>query len=114
MAKQTDRKDRYLNAGAGAGLIRVEVLVPPEGRETILKEAGKLRSAHRHTYAWNDHLEALFQEALARFGTRCLWNAKPTKSIEGIRVIVDRLRKYGGMDAWRLAAEIKKELPDAS
>lgn len=43
----SDRIKRYKTTGAGAGLARVEVLVPPEGREQILKLARDLRVTHR-------------------------------------------------------------------
>lgn len=31
-------------------------------------------------------------------------------TMDGMRVIVDRLRRYGGMEAWRLASEIEEKL----
>jgi len=43
------RQARYKTAGAGADLVRVEVLVPPSGRESILKNAEALRLSHRAT-----------------------------------------------------------------
>jgi hypothetical protein len=56
------------------------------------------------------HLAALYDEAMARFGARCLWNAAPSRSVEGLRVVTDRLRRYGGMDAWRLESRITADL----
>jgi hypothetical protein len=41
------RQARYKTAGAAADLVRVEVLVPPSGRESILKSAETLRRDHR-------------------------------------------------------------------
>lgn len=41
------RQQRYLSEGAGAGLIRVETLVPADGREAILKLASRLRREAR-------------------------------------------------------------------
>lgn len=41
------RQQRYLKEGAGAGLVRVETLVPPDGRDAILKLASRLRRAAR-------------------------------------------------------------------
>ena len=46
MAKQ-DRQRRYKTTGAAADLIKVETLVPPEGREQILRLAARLRAEHR-------------------------------------------------------------------
>lgn len=41
------RQQRYLNEGAGAGLVRVETLVPAEGRDEILRLASRLRREAR-------------------------------------------------------------------
>lgn len=46
MAKR-DRQERYKRAGGAAGLVKVETLVPPEGRERILKLAAELRAEYR-------------------------------------------------------------------
>jgi hypothetical protein len=46
MAKRK-RQQRYLKEGAGAGLIRVETLVPVDGRDAILKLASRLRRQAR-------------------------------------------------------------------
>jgi hypothetical protein len=95
---------RYRVAGAGAGLVRVEVLVPPEGGNAIINEAARIRAAHRG--GMTASLAQLYDEAVDRFGARCLWNAAPSRSTEGLVVVADHLRRYGGMDAWRLAARL--------
>jgi hypothetical protein len=46
MAKRK-RQQRYLNEGAGAGLVRVETLVPADGRDAILRLASRLRREAR-------------------------------------------------------------------
>jgi hypothetical protein len=46
MAK-AHRQHRYLTSGAGAGLVPVETLVPPEGRQAILRLAARLRKTAR-------------------------------------------------------------------
>jgi hypothetical protein len=46
MAKRK-RQQRYFKEGAGAGLVRVETLVPADGRDAILKLASRLRRAAR-------------------------------------------------------------------
>jgi hypothetical protein len=46
MAKRK-RQQRYLNEGAGAGLVRVETLVPADGRKAILRLASRLRREAR-------------------------------------------------------------------
>jgi hypothetical protein len=42
-----DRVKRYKSTGGGVGLVRVEVLVPTEDREEILKLAAELRRQRR-------------------------------------------------------------------
>jgi hypothetical protein len=59
-------------------------------------------------------LTELFAEAVARYRTQCLWNMDPQASPEGLHFIAKRLRKYGGMDAWRLAGRIERSLADAA
>ena len=44
-----DRVRRYKSTGGGVGLVRVEVLVPTEDREEILKLAADLRRQRRET-----------------------------------------------------------------
>ncbi|OIR02055.1 hypothetical protein GALL_159130 [mine drainage metagenome] len=46
MAKR-DRQERYKTSGAAADLVKVETLVPPQGRAQILALAAKLRDEHR-------------------------------------------------------------------
>jgi hypothetical protein len=60
--------------------------------------------------AFSVELQKLHTEAISRFGAQCLWNASPSQTMDGMRVIVDRLRRYGGMEAWRLATEIEEKL----
>lgn len=108
------RTDRYRSEGAGAGLIRVEVLVPSEGRSAILEQAARLRAEHRRRAIWNERLERLHTKAVETFGTQCLWNIKASKTQNGMRVVANSLRAQGGMDAWRLAAEIREELANAA
>jgi hypothetical protein len=63
----------------------------------------------RQPIVWTDRLDALHDEAMRRFGARCLWNARPSKSPDGMTVIAALWRRDGGMDAWRLAASIRVE-----
>lgn len=67
--------------------------------------------AHRRL---NAELDALYQEAVKQFGTGCLWNVRPSATPRGMKVIATQLRKYGNMDAWRLAGKITKELQHAA
>jgi hypothetical protein len=59
-------------------------------------------------------LASLFVEAVTKYREQCLWNIDPQVSPQGLTVIVLRLRKYGDMDAWRLAGRIERSLADAA
>lgn len=69
-----ERIQRYKTEGAAAGLARVEVLVPPEGRGQILKLAARLRSEHRsakaaraiNAEAVNDRAKLIMHRLIAR------------------------------------------------
>ena len=69
-----ERIQRYRNTGAAAGLVRVEVLVPPETRGRILSLAEQLRSKFRHANALrsvnaervNDRAKLIIHRLLAR------------------------------------------------
>lgn len=109
-----ERTARYKSSGGAAGLIRVEVLVPPEGRARILDLAARIRAEHRGKASPRPELSALFDEAVTRYGARCLWNIRPRKTPEGMMVIANKLRQHGDMNAWKLASRIKEELSNAS
>ena len=69
-----ERIRRYKTTGAGADLTRVEVLVPPEGRERIVTLAKQLRDEHRRTKAFravnaeqvNDRAKLMIHRLIAR------------------------------------------------
>lgn len=46
-----ERQKRYRTTGAGASLVKVETLVPPEGRAEILRLAARLRKRVRRSAA---------------------------------------------------------------
>ena len=50
---------------------------------------------------WGAEHDALYDEALRRFGARCLWNAKPGRTLDGLRAVARRLKTYGDMAACR-------------
>ncbi|BCB21993.1 hypothetical protein OCUBac02_48870 (plasmid) [Bosea sp. ANAM02] len=68
----------------------------------------------RHQDPWTPDHERWYQEAIERYGAMCLWNAKPQRTIAGLRVIIERLKTYGDMPAWKLALSISEFLGDAS
>ena len=60
----------FADMGGGAGLDRVEVLVPPSGRAEILAHASRLREDFRR----NNELRSLYDRALQSYGARILDN----------------------------------------
>jgi len=53
------------------------------------------------------NIENMVSMAIDRFSSSCFWNVKIPTSIEAsLPLVVGRLRKYGGMEGWRLAASI--------
>jgi hypothetical protein len=70
-----DRIRKYREEGGAAGLVRVEVLVPPEGRAAMLAAASALRGKHRHERA----LDAAVAEAIRLYGIRATENIDLSK-----------------------------------
>jgi hypothetical protein len=64
------RIEKYRNSGGAADLVRVEVLVPPSGREEVMRLAARLRSDHRDS----KELQAMCDRALSLHGPRILDN----------------------------------------
>jgi hypothetical protein len=108
-----ERIKRYKTEGGASDLVRVEVLVPPHDRDTIIEMAAQMRDTHRNEKL-NAELTQLHRQAFENFGTRCLWNMKPSATPSGMSIVADQLRKHGGMDAWRLATKIKEVLGHAT
>jgi hypothetical protein len=64
------RVEKYRSEGGAADLARVEVLVPPSGRNEMLAFASRLRAEHRG----NKELRSLYDNALRFYGTRIFDN----------------------------------------
>jgi hypothetical protein len=64
------RIEKYRSSGGAADLVRVEVLVPPSGREDVVRLAARLRSDHRDS----KELQAMCDRALSLYGPRILDN----------------------------------------
>lgn len=52
-----------------------------------------------------DHIDALLEEAWAKFGGTCLWNISRGAGVSPM-TIARALRTNGNMDAWKLAQRI--------
>jgi hypothetical protein len=62
--------------------------------------------------AWTPAHGRWFREAVDRYGTMCFWHLRPRRTESSLRVLVDRLRTYGDMAAWRLAVNIEAFLDE--
>ena len=60
----------------------------------------------------NSKLRELYDQAMADYRLRCFWNCAPSCTDSGLDVVVDNLRKYGNLKAWRLADAIEEERSD--
>ena len=108
-----ERVKRYRTEGGAADLVRVEVLVPDRERDEILRLAARMRADYRNEKA-HAELEDLRRQAVEQYGTQCLWNIKAVPTPSGMKAVADNLRKYGDMNAWRLASKIREKLGHAS
>ena len=102
-----ERIRRYKTTGAAADLVRVEVLVPAEGRDRILETARDLREEHRrakairsvNAEAVNDRAKLMIHRLVAR--------RLPTEPgiVEKAREVVSRAKAVGApyefLDEWR-------------
>lgn len=89
------------NGSWANGLVPMMVLVPEQGRAAMMgPQAGGAT------------LDALYDEALARFDAFCFWYARPARSVAGMRDVARRLEAYGSPQALRLAREVREALAD--
>lgn len=109
-----ERIRRYRTVGGGADLVRVEVLVPAEARQHMLDEAARLRSARRGERTLTPDEARVFDEATERYGARCLWNCKPSRTVAGLLTVAEQLKAHGDMRAWRLAMDIEESITNAA
>ena len=55
-------------------------------------------------------LDALYDEAMARFDAFCFWHARPGRSPAGLREVAKRLEQYGSPEALRIARDVRDAL----
>ena len=58
-------------------------------------------------------LDALYDEAMARFDAFCFWYARPLRSPSGLREVAKRLEAYGSPEALRIAGSVRIALAEA-
>jgi hypothetical protein len=59
-------------------------------------------------------LDALYDEAMARFDALCFWYARPSRTAKGMREVAERLEAYGSPPALRIAGDIRRVLEEAA
>ncbi|MCJ2040942.1 hypothetical protein MKK55_18600 [Methylobacterium sp. J-059] len=109
-----ERVRKYRTVGGGAQMVRVEVLVPAEARQHMIDEAARLRAARRGQRALSHEEGRMFDEAIERYGARCLWNCKPSRTVAGLLTVAEQLKAHGDMRAWRLALGIEESVANAT
>ncbi len=93
MKAARNRVEKYRKEGGAAGLIRVEVLIPPMARGEIVAHASRLRAAHRN----DKELWSLYDNTLRSYGPRILDNVdldrlpdQRSRAAVVARAIIDR------------------------
>lgn len=89
----------------GETMVPMMVLVPEHQRAAMLATGAMARSPSR--------LDALYDEAMARFDAFCFWYARPSRSPAGLREVVKRLEAYGSPEALRIAGDLRQAVAEA-
>jgi hypothetical protein len=106
------RIEKYRRSGGAADLVRVEVLVPPSGRDDVVRLAARLRGEHRA----EKELRSLCERALSRYGTRIRDNVDLERLSDiraRARVIARAMIERGDARAFVLGREILARAGDA-
>lgn len=107
-----ERIKKYRESGGAHDLVRVEVLVPRESRDEILRAASSLRAAHR---ARKDRLAAFIVTATELYGLRICDNIDLdtlTDLPQKARVVAHALMERGDARAYAMGRKITAELGD--
>jgi hypothetical protein len=99
------RIEKYRRQGGAAGLVRVEVLVPPAARGEVIRLAARLRADHRD----ETELRLLCERALAQYGHRIRDNVDLDLLLDlraRARVIARAMIERGDARAFALGREI--------
>ena len=74
-------------------------------REHIAERRRQFMSVDRSDIP-DDQIGHLYRRAIAEYGATCLWNCRPSPTVDGMATIAERLMIYGDLRAWYLADEI--------
>lgn len=96
-----------------AGLVPVMVLMSEAQRAAMLG-AGGFVVPELPLLRQPSRLDALYDEAMARFDAFCFWYARPPRTRQGLAVVAERLEAYGSAEALRIAEEVRTALAAAT
>ena len=85
-------------------MVPVMVMMPEQQRAAMLAATAMARSSSA--------LDALYDEAMARFDAFCFWYARPSRSAAGLREVAKRLEAYGSPEALRIAGNVRIALAE--
>ena len=116
---RTSERTRRFDQGQEQRAAPAQAAARAAGQETrpVVSSQSRDRPRQARTgtdrHRWSAEHDALYDEAVQRFGTSCLWNASPSRSAEGLLTIARQLKANGGMEAWRCAERIERTMYDA-
>jgi hypothetical protein len=84
-----------------------------DGPTSVMARMAELHDAMPIPMRTPARLDALYDEAMARFDAFCFWYARPSRTAKGMREIAERLEAYGSPPALRVAGEIRRALDEA-
>ncbi len=93
-----------------AGLVPMMVLMPEQQRAAMLGSGFVAPQVSKSA----SRLDALYDEAMARFDAFCFWYARPTRTRKGLHDVAQRLEAYGSPEALRIAGEVRLALAETA
>ena len=100
----SDRAEQPRARWGETPLVPMMVLMPEQQRAAMMAANGAPRPLSR--------LDALYDEAMARFDAFCFWYARPSRSPAGLREVAKRLEAYGSPEALRSAGSVRIALAE--
>ncbi len=98
----SDRAEKQGVRWGETPLVPMMVLMPEQQRTAMMAAQARAPSA----------LDALYDEAMARFDAFCFWYARPSRSPAGLREVAKRLEAYGSPEALRIAMRVRHALAE--
>lgn len=98
----SDRAEAHGARWGETPMVPMMVLMPEQQHTAMLAAQARAPSA----------LDALYDEAMARFDAFCFWYARPSRSPAGLREVAKRLEAYGSPEALRIALNVRRALAE--